>query len=371
MDDSQGICHIRVSANRFHSLITMDHSWRVIYYVAVALIGAVLLLAFFTFPETSYIRHIDQVLVESPAAASETEAKTILSPSTKTLEKDAPELRKKKSYKQSLQIFVSNFASEASTHIKLTLAIIQSGVYTDESLLTLFIRPFALILLPPVLWSACTMAVTIGFLVAVTSNVSPAFEAAYGFKPYQTGLCFFAAIIGSLIGIYCGGHLSDQVADFLTKRNKGIREPEMRLPAIAISCITGPLSLILYGIGIHHSLHWIVPTIGLGLLNFSIVQASNIVLVYTIDAYRPITGEVSLAATGFKSAFGFLLSFYTNPWIDEVGYQNAYGSMAGIAAAVLLCWVPMYIWGKRIRHATWRWRITRFVKWNDDRFTGE
>jgi MFS family permease len=112
------------------------------------------------------------------------------------------------------------------------------------------------------------MAVTIGFVVAVTSNVSYAFETIYGFEPYQTGLCFFAAIIGSFLGIYCGGSLSERVADFLTKRNGGIREPEMRLPTIAISCITAPLALILYGVGIHYKLHWICPTIGLGLCKF-------------------------------------------------------------------------------------------------------
>jgi hypothetical protein len=125
-------------------------------------------------------------------------------------------------------------------------------------------------------------------------------------------------------------------------------------------------------------------------VNFSIVQATNISLVYTIDSYRPIAGEVTLASTGFKcklpasmrtlscygsdiflAAFGFLLSFYANPWIDEVGYQNAYGFMAGIAAVVLLCWIPLYIWGKSIRHATWKWRVTNYVRWEDDREVGE
>jgi hypothetical protein len=97
--------------------------------------------------------------------------------------------------------------------------------------------------------------VTIGFIVAVTSNVASAYSTAYGFKPYQTGLCFFAAIIGALIGIFCGGNLGDSIADYFTKRNGGIREPEMRLPAIIFSLISTPLSLILYGVGIQNNLH--------------------------------------------------------------------------------------------------------------------
>jgi len=176
-------------------------------------------------------------------------------------------------------------------------------------------------------------------------------------------------------------------ADFFTKRNNGIREPEMRLPAIMISVITTPLALLLYGAGIQYHFHWMCPTIGIALLNFSIVQATNVALVYTIDSYRPIAGEVTLTTMAFKcksylfhrtsrlietvAAFGFLLSFYTNPWIQESGYLNAYGAMAGISAFVLLFWIPLYIWGKRIRHATWHWGVASFVHWDEDREVGE
>jgi MFS family permease len=330
-------------------LITINHPWRYIYYVAVALIGTLLLVAFFTFPETVYIRELpdEQSGTEQTSNLSQEKSRA----STTHLEAGERSVPKKKTYLQLLKVF--------------------SGRYTDENIFTMFVRPIALILLPPVLWGALTMSVTIGFLVAVTSNVAPAYELAYNFKPYQTGLCFFAAIIGSLIGIFCGGHLGDMMADYLTKRNGGIREPEMRLPAIIISLITTPLALVLYGVGIQYKLHWMCPTIGLLLLNFSICQATNISLVYTIDAYRPIAGEITVTSMGFKSAFGFLLSFYTNPWIAEVGYQNAYGTMAGISVAVLLFFIPLYFFGKRIRHASWHWSIVKYVHWDMDREVGE
>ncbi|KAM0558077.1 hypothetical protein ACHAPJ_005244 [Fusarium lateritium] len=174
------------------------------------------------------------------------------------------------------------------------------------------------------------------------------------------------------IGAFFGGRFSDMVADRLTRGNNGIRQPEMRLPAIIISVFTTPLALVLYGVGIDRAWHWIVPTIGLGLLNFSIVQATNISLVYTIDSYRPVAGELAVTQHAFKSAFGFLLSFYTNPWIDESGYSNAFGAMAGISGSVLLLWIPMYIWGRRVRQSTWSWGfIERLVHWHKDREVGE
>lgn len=136
---------------------------------------------------------------------------------------------------------------------------------TEESLLKMFFRPLGLIVLPSVLWAALVQSVTIGFLVAVTSNVAVAYSAAYGFQAWQVGLAFLSAILGSLIGIPAGGQLGDVMADWFTKRNGGMRSPEMRLPAMTLSLVTTPLALILYGVGIEKRLHWICPTIGLGL----------------------------------------------------------------------------------------------------------
>ena len=269
-----------------NSLITIDHNWRYIYYVAIALIAATLILAFFTFPETNYIRSFKINSDESPTVSlrnvDPNDEKTNI---TSHVEASTNSIPEKKNYLQRLAIF--------------------SGVYTKESLWRLFIRPFALIMLPPVLWSSLVQSVTIGFIVAVTSNVASAYSTAYNFKPYQTGLCFFAAIIGALFGIFCGGNVGDKTADFFTKRNGGIREPEMRLPAIMISVITTPLALLLYGTGIQYNLHWMCPTVGLALLNFSVVQATNVALVYTIDAYRPIAGEVTLTIMGFKCMYSW------------------------------------------------------------------
>ncbi|KAM4054806.1 hypothetical protein HRG_014930 [Hirsutella rhossiliensis] len=81
----------------------------------------------------------------------------------------------------------------------------------DEDLLRMMIRPFGLIVLPPVLWAALVQAATIGFLVAVTSNVGTASKQAYSLKPYRGGLCFLSAIVGSLLGVPAGGRLGDSI----------------------------------------------------------------------------------------------------------------------------------------------------------------
>ncbi|KAH8807676.1 major facilitator superfamily domain-containing protein [Xylogone sp. PMI_703] len=332
-------------------LITIDHGWRTIYYVALALIGSVTLLLFFTMPETAFTRDISPNLNDTQLNEEISEASQCKTVGTQHIETGGDDIPQKHTYMQNLRLF--------------------TRLYTEESLLKLFFRPLGLIILPPVFWATLVMSVNIGFLVSITSNFASAFASVYGFEPWQSGLCFISGFLGSLIGIAFGGMFSEKVADIFTKRNRGIREPEMRLPAIVISCLTTPTGLILYGVGVGHKLHWMVPTLGLGLLNFSIVIAVNISFVYTVDSYRPIGGEIMITQLAFKSCFAFLLSFYTNPWIQEMGHVATLGVMAAIDVAVLLFAIPLYFYGKAIRRASLKWKPVKFVQWNRDREVGE
>ena len=247
-------------------LITINHSWRYIYWVAVALIVSLTVLVFFTLPETAYSRGRVGSMADAISKGGETDGDT-----------PAP-------------------AKHPYTH---TLKL-HHGTLTTESLWTLFRRPFILLLLPPALWATLVMSVTIGFSIAISSNFATAFSEIYEFEAWESGLCFIAGIIGSGLGIFFGGPFSEWVADYFTKKNGGIREPEFRLPAISIGLVTAPLSLILYGAGVEQSWHWVVPTVGMGLLNFSVAQATNVSLLYVVDAYRPIAGETVVTQLAFK-----------------------------------------------------------------------
>ncbi|KIX08667.1 uncharacterized protein Z518_03324 [Rhinocladiella mackenziei CBS 650.93] len=327
-------------------LITMKKSWRVIYYVATAFIWALVIAIFLTMPETSYRRFQknDQLSVKPSGVSGSKEASSHVEISDSTVPP-------KKTYFQRLAIF--------------------SGTYTSESLWKLFWRPVPLLFLPPVFWATLAMSVVVGAFVAISSNFASSFALNYGWVSWQSGLSFVAVLLGSLVGIMGGGWLSDACADWLTKRNKGVREPEMRLPTLTLSMILGPLGLVLYGVGIQNRSHWIVPVLGLGIFAFALTQSTNILVVYVIDAYRPVAGEAVVAQLSFKAAFGFLLSFYVNPWVEKSGMLNTFGALAGINAAFFVMWIPTYYLGKKIRHASLKWRIMRGVNWNDDREVGE
>jgi hypothetical protein len=46
--------------------------------------------------------------------------------------------------------------------------------------------------------------------------------------------------------------------------------------------------------------------------------------------------------------------------------------MAGISGGILILWIPFYMFGKKLRHATWNWSHVRLLAhWSEDREVGE
>ncbi|KAL1857877.1 hypothetical protein Plec18170_003101 [Paecilomyces lecythidis] len=207
---------------------------------------------------------------------------------------------------------------------------------THEPIWKIALRPVIVVLIPAVLWSTIAFGIGIGIFVVVSTTAATAYTQVYHFTTWQVGLVWIASIIGNILGMPFGGYFSDWVANRATSKNGGIREPEMRLPAVSIAMLCYPASLLLYGMGINYQVHWMVPTLGI-----------------------------------FLSIVTFLMSFYANPWIQKDGYAGAFGIMAGFSFFILALWIPLYILGKKIRHATLKWRIMRLAHWDSDREIGE
>jgi hypothetical protein len=66
----------------------------------------------------------------------------------------------------------------------------------------------------------------------------------------------FALLIGSLLGLVTIGRFSDWIAARATKRNRGIREPEMRLPALIPYVCIMLLGNFIVAFGCQHKWDW-------------------------------------------------------------------------------------------------------------------
>ncbi|KUJ06858.1 MFS general substrate transporter [Mollisia scopiformis] len=374
--------------------IVVNNSWRVIYTVGAVMIGALLLLIIFTFPETAYNRSYEDSQEGDIFDNKQNPYRLSLS----IILNDAEKARVQRYYdehdrlaemngpEESTQITVIQRMEERIRRLEAAvlgspqyspisqakkpsywskLALFTGETYTNDSLWKMFVRPFGLVILPPVMWATLVMSATIGFSVALSSTFANDFARVYNFTAFQAGLGFFGSLLGGILAIPAGGPVGEAIANYFTIRNKGIREPEFRLPAMAISMVTAPVALILYGAGLQFKLPFMVPIIGIGLLTFSIGQGINISFVYTLDAYGPVRGEVTIAQLAFKSIIGFGLSATTNSWIAGSGELVALSEMAGITFFVLSLWVPMFFWGARLRRWSLGWKAVSFVKWKE------
>lgn len=304
------------------------NSWRNTYWVASGLFGLLSIVVIFFFPETTFRREPMQLKHVNTR-------------------RDIDDSRRQGLLK-SLRVF--------------------NGSQTDEALVKLFLRPAGSMLLPAVVWGALVYSGTVGFVVAVSTNLPVAFmPPPYLFNVQQIGFTSFAIIIGSSLAFVIGGPLIDWIAARLTVRNKGVREPEMRIPGILVPMILAPVGLVLYGVGVEKHLHWIAPIFGVGMVGFSSVYATNIAFSYVVDCYKPIASETIAGLMSLKSVFGFLISFYTNTWVMHEGYTKAFGEMAGISAAFLAMGIAFYFFGKRIRQGIMTWPVFKQLRWDEDR----
>ena len=110
----------------------------------------------------------------------------------------------------------------------------------------------------------------------------------YNFSASAQGLVFLGPCVGNLIGSFFCGYLNDKLSQWSTRRNHGVFEPEMRLPVVIIPALLVPAGLIMFGVGIHNGVHWIVPVIGAGAVGIALTGIGSIIQPYLMDSYAPV-----------------------------------------------------------------------------------
>lgn len=196
-------------------LITINLLWRYIHSITTSFIVLCTLLITFMFPETEYTRSEPRSLdATSTVDANGGFSNTIDSTGAPSAYfKEATDISHSEGSVRSPNVEVT---PPKKTYVQ-TLSL-YSGTHTNEIYWKIFVHPIILLPPPPVLYATMVTSMTIGFLVAILSNFATFFSTLYGFEPYQSSLCFVAGVIGSLIRVFFGGHFSDAVADFFTRR---------------------------------------------------------------------------------------------------------------------------------------------------------
>lgn len=214
--------------------------------------------------------------------------------------------------------------------------------------------PFIVFFNPIVFWAALMLAGPADLLLLFNLTESGLFGSpAYNWSPSAVGYSNFAFFIGGLIGVATAGPLSDWLARRATTKNNGIREAEMRLPALIPYVCVFIISHIVGAVGYQRLWPWqAILVCGFGFSGLAVTSIPTIAIAYAVDCYKPISGEIMVVATVLKNVLGFCFSYWVFSVAARDGFVAVYMTQFAVDMLPVVLTIPLYFFGKSLRRWT-------------------
>ena len=197
--------------------------------------------------------------------------------------------------------------------------------------------------------------------------------APYNFSASMVGLSYVSPLIGVMIGSAYTGRIGDWFVIKMARWNKGIMEPEHRLWLFSASLILVPGSLILWvcpispflipalpflmsqqGVGAAHQVQWFGLIFAMCIIAITNTVGVQVSVSYCIDSYRDLSGEAMITVILVRNTMSFAINYGLTPWVDNLGYQNAFILAAFAGLAQVLTFLIFVKWGKAMRRRSVR-----------------
>ncbi|KAM0417187.1 hypothetical protein ACHAPT_012824 [Fusarium lateritium] len=211
--------------------------------------------------------------------------------------------------------------------------------------------PWKLFSFPIVLFASFIVSWSCGSMLLLNLTQSQVFAAPpYNMSSQSIGFTNFALFVGALIGLATAGPFSDWVSARATTQNGGIREPEMRLPAMIPYVLILAFGHIITAIGYERKWPWeIIVILGYTSIGIQIAGLPSISSTYAVDSYKPVAGSLFVAITVNKNLWGYGMGRFITPWTEANGFIPAV--MVNMALTLVWCLfgVLFYYYGKTFR----------------------
>jgi MFS family permease len=188
-----------------------------------------------------------------------------------------------------------------------------SGLYPDTNLVKMFVRPIPMFVYPCVIYSFLGYAISLVLTIAINILNPFVLQAPpYNWSPMINGLINIPGFIGNVLGSYAGGWLVDVFCDWMTRRNKGVFEPENRLYACILPLLITGAGCLVFGYGVEQTMHWTTLFFGYGMVSFSLTAVPTITMAYVSDCLLPVNSDALMLVNGechhVRPRFGFWLT---------------------------------------------------------------
>ncbi|KAB8300340.1 hypothetical protein EYC80_000527 [Monilinia laxa] len=235
----------------------------------------------------------------------------------------------------------------------------------DFRLFRMMIRPLVFMSLPSVAYAGFSYGSNLIWFNVLNGTASLILSAPpYNFSSSMVGLSYVSPIVGVACASFYSGVIGDRVVLWLARRNKGVLEAEHRLWLFLLSIILIPGSLLLWGVGAAHHVHWFGLIFAMFLIASSNCIGIQLSVSYCIDSYKDLSGEAMVTVIIIRNTMSFAIGYGITPWVTDMGYQNAFIVAAFAGLAQVLTFFAAVKWGKSWRNNT-KGRYYNYVKENE------
>lgn len=288
--------------------ITESQGWRWVWWWMVIFWAVCIVLFTFTYEETKYT-YPTVIQGMSPAKAQDPLTATQSTPvDEKEMKTEATGSSTPKSDSKDEEVAVRT-QSITEIHINPNIPrktywqtlkpwTISPGKWT--SFLRHSWQPIAILFtIPAVFYMSLVYGVMLAWQCVMITTLSAYMpEAPYNFNASQIGLMSIPPFIGTTLGSLICGPMSDWIILYLSRKNKGIFEPEMRLWVMVPFILFVPAGAFMFGIGLDRGDSWPVLAVGYAMCQFGTGPISSIALTYITDCYTEVSVLFLLALVG-------------------------------------------------------------------------
>lgn len=253
-----------------------------------------------------------------------------------------------------------------------------TGAHSDENVIHLLVAPFLCVINLGALW----MVVGAGALNAFFVSQSYVAAQIFFYPPYNlsaagVGYLFVGPFLGATLGSIVLALAMDPLILWCTNKNKGIYEPEFRLLPVTLGLLGG-VGLMSYAYAVDAQISMYICSFLWGLSMFGIIFMVTPSNSYVIDAFRDLSSEMFIASMMFKNFIFYGFSYFVNDWaaaqvstppasteaVDQAdcrlqGPGQVFYVFGGVAFAIVLSTLPLYVYGKRYRSFWHRHNLLR------------
>ncbi|KAE8831735.1 hypothetical protein HRS9139_05977 [Pyrenophora teres f. teres] len=225
----------------------------------------------------------------------------------------------------------------------------QRDIKIGSLLFDALIKPWEINALDPaILFTTVYMGLCYGIYYSFFESLPLVYPVYYGFNAESTGLIFLAILPACMLAftmhvIYLKYRVFPRLMDGTFGELENHLWPGMvASPGIAVG-------LFIFAWASRPSVHWIVPTIGLGLTIFGIYFIAQSVLLYIPNIYPRYAASIFSANSLSRSAFAFAAILFARPMFKGIGID---GGVSLLAGCMVLCSggiFALFKFGKRLR----------------------